>query len=316
MDAETEPDVLSLLARPVAFHPAFVKLTGSVDAAIMLSQAFYWLPRTTRGDGWFYKTRDQWQAETALSRSAQETARKHLRKCEFWQEERRGSPAQMFYRLDRQLLNRALVQMAGFRPTADGEVPAIKMAGIKPTPRARPSDLTETTTKTTPRTRESFVKPRPPAGSVTIDPNANAKRNLLAFLEEKIGPIPSRGRQTKALNWLLEREYSPAECAACLEWLLSQSWRTTVVTFATVEKEIGNWVRLGSPEAGEPTAPNGNGHHPEPQKYGDYISEDDLFVYTVGPEGPGGTIMRKPKGPEGVALLSGMDVEEVRKLWN
>lgn len=168
----------------------------------------------------------------------------------------------------------------------------------------------------TPRKREDIVKPRPPAEAIaTSDPNANAKRNLLTFLENQVGPVPNRGRETKALNWLLDREYSPGECAACLEWLLGQSWRTTVPTFVTVQKEIGNWVRLGSPEAGESTA-GGNGHHPEPQKLGDYIREDEHFVYTVGPEGPGGTVMRKPKTPEGVSMMSGIPVEEVRKRWN
>jgi hypothetical protein len=34
--------LIDLLDRPIAFHRIFVELTGSVLAAVMLSQAFYW----------------------------------------------------------------------------------------------------------------------------------------------------------------------------------------------------------------------------------------------------------------------------------
>jgi hypothetical protein len=95
-------DVLQdALDRPIAFHRVFVKLTGSVTAALMLSQAVYWTKRANSGGvGWFYKTITQWEEETGLSRHEQETARKALRRFSFWQEERRGVPAQMYYRVD------------------------------------------------------------------------------------------------------------------------------------------------------------------------------------------------------------------------
>lgn len=99
---------LNIFDRPIAFYPCFVTLTGSIHAGLMLSQAFYWSKRTKNPDGWFYKTQDDWTKETCLSRREQQTARKHLRAAKFWQEERRGMPAKIHFRLDLDLLEEAL----------------------------------------------------------------------------------------------------------------------------------------------------------------------------------------------------------------
>ncbi|HUL00945.1 MAG TPA: hypothetical protein VLX29_08830 [Nitrospirota bacterium] len=87
------------LDRPIAFHPVFVDVTGSITAGLLLSQAVYWTKRVSQGD-WFYKTMKQWKEETRLSRHEQENARKILRQFSFWHEERRGVPAKMYFRVD------------------------------------------------------------------------------------------------------------------------------------------------------------------------------------------------------------------------
>lgn len=101
------------LDRPIAFHRAFVKLTGSVTAALMLSQAMYWSKRTkSDGEGWFYKTGAQWEEETGLTRREQEFARKTLRSFSFWKEKLRGVPAQMYYRIDITALSNELLRFS------------------------------------------------------------------------------------------------------------------------------------------------------------------------------------------------------------
>ena len=40
-------NILDLLDRPIAYHRIFARLTGSVHAALMLSQAVYWQNRAT-----------------------------------------------------------------------------------------------------------------------------------------------------------------------------------------------------------------------------------------------------------------------------
>jgi len=91
-----------LLDRPIAFHRSFVTLTGSVNAALILSQAIYWQTRVSeKNNGWWYKSRAQWRDETGLSRREQETARKRLRNRGILLEERRGMPARIWYRVNR-----------------------------------------------------------------------------------------------------------------------------------------------------------------------------------------------------------------------
>lgn len=92
--------IKTLSDRPISFHRAYVKLTGSVNAALMLSQAMYWASRTSDPDGWFYKTSKDWEDETGMGRHEQDTARKQLKKSGFWVEKLRGVPATLNYRID------------------------------------------------------------------------------------------------------------------------------------------------------------------------------------------------------------------------
>jgi hypothetical protein len=91
-------ELTKILDRPIAYHRVFVDLTGSVKAAIMLSQAVYWQSRARQTDGWWYKNADEWQEETGLTRHEQEAARKELSKylhCEL-----RGVPATLYWYVD------------------------------------------------------------------------------------------------------------------------------------------------------------------------------------------------------------------------
>lgn len=101
-----------LFDRPIAFHRCLAELSGSVAAGLMLSQALYWSKRTSDADGWFWKTAEDWQEETTLTRREQETARKSLREIDggnVWFEERRGVPAKLYFRLDTDRLMEILI---------------------------------------------------------------------------------------------------------------------------------------------------------------------------------------------------------------
>lgn len=100
-----------LFERPVAFHRIFVDLTGSVQAALMLSQAFYWSKRTTLPDGWFYKPTAEWTEETGLTRHEQDTARKFLKKTTFWKEKLAGVPAKCHFKVDKLALFSSLLEI-------------------------------------------------------------------------------------------------------------------------------------------------------------------------------------------------------------
>jgi len=141
-DAEDQRNhpVFSMFQRPVAFHKIFVDVTGSVTAALMLSQAFYWSKQGRKGywDGWFFKSADEWEEETGLTRREQETARRKLRKFDWWQEKiakANGTPT-LHYRIN------ARAFFSYLRETQFDKL-------VKPDSTNCETPVTETTTETT-----------------------------------------------------------------------------------------------------------------------------------------------------------------------
>jgi len=96
-----------LLGRCIAFHKRLVDLTGNVKASLMLSQAIYWTRHgqdIRQRDGWFFKTIEQWQRETGLSRHEQANARAVLREPGILEERKQGVPAKLYFRLESERL--------------------------------------------------------------------------------------------------------------------------------------------------------------------------------------------------------------------
>lgn len=101
-----------LFQRAIVVQKCFIDIVEDLNAALMLTQAFYWLERLEDiRDGWFYKTADEWKVETTLSRRQQERARAILRKFDFWNEDLRGVPAKMWYRVDEERLEKAILAL-------------------------------------------------------------------------------------------------------------------------------------------------------------------------------------------------------------
>ena len=89
-----------LLDRPIAVHRILVKLTKSIPAGILLGQCLYWHMRTKHEDGWFYKTKEDWEDEITLTRGELDRARLILRNLNILKEKRCGMPSRMWYRID------------------------------------------------------------------------------------------------------------------------------------------------------------------------------------------------------------------------
>ena len=113
----TETLLLDMFDLPVSFHRCLVPVTGSVTAALMLSQAI-WSSQASEpeAEGWFVKSREEWEDETGLSRWEQQTARRVLRDGGFLEERRVGMPAKLCFRVCPDQVLRALQrQAAGVR---------------------------------------------------------------------------------------------------------------------------------------------------------------------------------------------------------
>lgn len=105
----TESLLLEVFDMPVSFHRCLVPVTGSVTAALMLSQAICSSQASDPdADGWFVKSRAEWEDETGLSRWEQQTARRVLRHAGFLEERRVGMPAKLYFRVCPEQVVRAL----------------------------------------------------------------------------------------------------------------------------------------------------------------------------------------------------------------
>ena len=82
----------------IAFRPELARAVGGIEPAIFLQQVIHWTQKS--GDGWVFRTQKELADETALGRYAQEKARAALRSAGVLVEERRGVPAQLYYRVD------------------------------------------------------------------------------------------------------------------------------------------------------------------------------------------------------------------------
>jgi hypothetical protein len=87
----------SLFERTIGYSPVVARWLGDVRAAIFLSQAMYWRGKSSHHKTSFYKTQDEWEEETALSKYAQRKAREILGERDWWIENRKGVPAKLWY---------------------------------------------------------------------------------------------------------------------------------------------------------------------------------------------------------------------------
>ncbi len=246
-----------LLDRPIAFHRVFVRLTGSVTAAVMLSQALYWSKRTKDAEGWFWKTREEWEAETGLTRREQETARRALRMasapvCAFWQEEERGMPSRLWYKVDSALLMEALslLESPALQAPSDhasllgGNVPTSraesaqqegtnrtnKKGGNVPTSRAESAQHYKDTETTSENTTETTTK-RAPSASAQPAADRSVGDGFLfeTWFETVFWPAyPNKAGKAKAkagLHKIVKSVGKSGEVMVGLtRWLASHQW--------------------------------------------------------------------------------------------
>lgn len=164
-------ELKALLDRPIAFHRCFVDVSGSVTCALFLSQACYW-SKIVNFD-WFYKTQTEWELETGLSRREQETARRKLLSLGVLQEERRGAPARMFYRID---LEKLTILIGGKRQSSLSPVVQTRLAES-----ANLYKEAETTTETTTENTLSSPSVQTEEFSLSEEPSApREKKNSKA----------------------------------------------------------------------------------------------------------------------------------------
>lgn len=256
---------IRLFDRPIAFQRSFVDLGAGITGALMLSQAVYWTTRTNAEDGWFYKTIDEWQEETGLTRAEQETARKRLVKAGVLSEQRKGIPCKLYYRINIDVMLSKILGLGGSgSPGIDSlresskqgcEKPANKDAETKQ-PRKRKSrkqvsedpasqpagktaSITETTQETTAETTADTL-----SGQGADAPSPALEGEYLAGAIEQ-DPPPEEDTKRRAAYERYLREASGPKDPECKTY---RAWVNYAICY---EKTYGVWPLWNQTAAGQ-----------------------------------------------------------------
>ena len=140
----------------LAFETRAVRAFGA-EARIFARQLLFWDTKGIDPTGFIWKTQDEWREETGLSRWAQRKARKILKAKEVLEEDKKGVPRRLFFRLDLQ----ALMDAVG--PYAEDEVDG-QAEEADASPPADPGDLTHDPSFLAADEREHVEDRRPSQG--------------------------------------------------------------------------------------------------------------------------------------------------------
>ena len=198
-------DALLDFGNPVAYYPGLVKYLGSVHATLFFCQILYHTGKEQHPELGVYKTAEEIEAETGLSRDEQRTARKHLRDRGVLFETERRIEHRIYYKLDLEVFD-SLSSV----PTPKSEYPN----GGWDIPTSRTRDIpTVPTEKTTERTTESLQKAAPSAnrnekGRLTKKPPDERftpfREDFEKYFRHKVGADPGwDGKEAANLSrWL------------------------------------------------------------------------------------------------------------------
>jgi hypothetical protein len=94
--------LIQLNQRPIAVYPIYIKITGSVNAGLLLSQLMYWYGAVNGRI--FYKSDSEIMEETCLSESELRTAKNKLKSMSFIEIKAKGVPAKTHYSINAEKL--------------------------------------------------------------------------------------------------------------------------------------------------------------------------------------------------------------------
>ncbi|WP_165847688.1 DnaD domain-containing protein [Ammonifex thiophilus] len=117
-------DFLRDVGQPAAYYPKLTKITGGVKETLFLCYLIYWTGKQKDSDGWIYKTREEIEEETGLSRWEQEAARKNLKARGFIEEKYAGLPRKLYFRVDMEAVNTAWESYLSGSVAAEETAPA------------------------------------------------------------------------------------------------------------------------------------------------------------------------------------------------
>jgi hypothetical protein len=149
--------LINLNQRPIAVYPIYIKLTGSVNAGLLLSQIMYWYGAVNGRT--FYKSDAEIMEETMLSVNELRHAKARLKQMSFIKITLHGVPAKTHYTIDDKLLFSEINECSLVESTKlDKSKPRNYNSAINET---NTENTTENTTKNTTEKGCEFENPLP-----------------------------------------------------------------------------------------------------------------------------------------------------------
>jgi hypothetical protein len=173
--------LINLNQRPIAVYPIYIKLTGSVNAGLLLSQIMYWYS-AMKGKK-FYKSDAEIMEETMLSLNELRGAKSRLKELPFIMISLHGIPAKTHYDINVTLLINAINENTLVKSTKLNKLKSQKYnSEINET---ITENTTENNTKTT--TDISFENEFSTFEKITIDDSQSSKVNPFTIVAKLQG---------------------------------------------------------------------------------------------------------------------------------
>ena len=131
-------DALRQIGKPIAYYRDLARPLGGATCSILFSQIFYWQDKTSDPLG-VYKTQEELQNETGLTRTELENARKKLRNLGILIETNKRLEHKIYYRLDLEKLDELIESYSCIGEEAKPEIPNAE----NPSPRMQETRIGE-----------------------------------------------------------------------------------------------------------------------------------------------------------------------------
>lgn len=256
------PTQYLLSDKPVAYHPALARISGSVVAGVLLSQLCYWSPRATSPDGWFWKTQEEIEEETCISRHELDGAKKKLIGRGLIVAQVKGAPPKTFYKVNHEAIEEALVQQINLPKSGKlkFQKSEIQFAENRQIYNEAESTSENTSISSTVAVAPAAAKENQPPKEKPKEPSDPRVAETYKALESEWGAVPQNvPAEMKAIKTILRRGFQPPQILECYHWLKAQPfWADKFLSADQVGRQIGE---MGKARAAPPSV---NDHAPTP----------------------------------------------------
>ena len=178
-------ELLRIIGKPIAYYPQLAKPLGGVNASLLFGHFFYWNDKGCSELG-VYRTADEIEVETGLSRDEQRTARRKLRERGVLIETEKRIEHRIYYKLDLDRFDEIISQSgSGDFPIADSDIPNPEVGNSQSGSRDFPIDEVGNS--------QSYIRTEDYQKTTTVDYyNNNAPANADACVESVATAKPKK----------------------------------------------------------------------------------------------------------------------------